>query len=91
MDDLSGFQRDILRTVAASDDDLHGLGIKTRLQDEYETDINHGRLYPNLDDLVNMGLLNKSQRDKRTNEYVLTKRGQSEVNFIQGKWAEAEV
>jgi DNA-binding PadR family transcriptional regulator len=37
--------------------------------------VNHGRLYPNLDDLVEMGLVEKSELDKRTNQYALTDEG----------------
>jgi DNA-binding PadR family transcriptional regulator len=39
-------------------------------------DINHGRLYPNLDELVDRGLIEKSELDKRTNEYSLSDAGE---------------
>ncbi|ELY99975.1 hypothetical protein C480_19519 [Natrialba aegyptia DSM 13077] len=42
-------------------------------------EINHGRLYPNLDDLVDKGLLKKGERDKRTNMYTVTQRGRREI------------
>jgi len=38
-------------------------------------DVNHGRLYPNLDELVDDGLLEKGEQDARTNYYVLTDAG----------------
>ena len=74
MEDLTAFQRDILY-VAAGMDEPHGLGIKGELDDYYEGDINHGRLYPNLDDLVEKGLLEKGTHDQRTNSYTLTDEG----------------
>ncbi|WP_135823191.1 PadR family transcriptional regulator [Halostella litorea] len=78
MHDLTGFQRDIL-TVIAGLDEPHGLAVKDELEDYYEQEINHGRLYPNLDDLVDKGLLEKGQLDKRTNVYTLTQRGRREI------------
>lgn len=57
----------------------HGLAVKTELDNYYEQEINHGRLYPNLDDLVNKGLLKKGVLDKRTNVYTVTQRGQREI------------
>ncbi|MFO7907959.1 MAG: helix-turn-helix transcriptional regulator [Pirellulaceae bacterium] len=47
----------------------HGLAIKEELEDYYEKEIHHGRLYPNLDTLVEKGLVEKGQRDRRTNYY----------------------
>jgi DNA-binding PadR family transcriptional regulator len=44
-----------------------------------EKEIHHGRLYPNLDTLVEKGLVEKSQRDRRTNEYTTTRRGIREI------------
>jgi len=68
---LTAFQRDIL-WVLHHEGALHGLGIKSALQNYYREEVNHGRLYPNLDELVEMGLLAKGTRDQRTNEYELT-------------------
>ncbi len=45
MYDLTGFQRDLLYTIAGQDDP-HGLAIKEELEDYYEKEIHHGRLYP---------------------------------------------
>mgnify|MGYP002338723702 CR=1 FL=1 len=74
MDDLTGFQRDLL-TVIAGLEELHGLRIKEEIQNYYETEIQHGRLYPNLDDLAEKGLIEKGEIDKRTNSYTLTQQG----------------
>ncbi|WP_434522747.1 PadR family transcriptional regulator [Halorubrum sp. AS12] len=74
MDDLTAFQRDILFVIAGQEKP-HGLKIKDVLEDYYEREVNHGRLYPNLDDLVAQGLLNKGEKDKRTNWYTLSSQG----------------
>ena len=79
MFDLTGFQRDILYVIAGLDEP-HGLGIKTELESSYETEINHGRLYPNLDTLVEKGLISKGTIDDRTNSYSITDRGSEMIN-----------
>ena len=78
MFDLTGFQRDALYVVAGLDEP-HGLAIKEELEKYYESEVNHGRLYPNLDTLVEKGLIEKGTLDKRTNFYTVTRRGQSEL------------
>ncbi len=78
MYDLTGFQRDLLYVVAGLDDP-HGLAIKDELEDYYEKEIHHGRLYPNLDTLVEKGLVEKGERDRRTNYYTMTRRGKREI------------
>lgn len=71
---LSSFQWRMLTVL--SDEARYGLAIKRQLEDYYGEDINHGRLYPNLDSLVEDGLVDKSELDKRTNEYAITDEGQ---------------
>jgi DNA-binding PadR family transcriptional regulator len=78
MYDLTGFQRDLLYVIAGLDAP-HGLAIKDELEDYYETEIHHGRLYPNLDTLVDKGLVEKGQKDLRTNTYSVTARGKREL------------
>jgi len=56
-----------------------GLAIKDELENYYEKEIHHGRLYPNLDTLVDKGIVEKGQRDRRTNYYTLTQRGIREL------------
>lgn len=73
MDDLTAFQRDILYVLAGLDEP-HGLAIKDELDAYYETEINHGRLYPNLDTLVEKDLIEKGKLDDRTNSYTLSSR-----------------
>lgn len=78
MHDLTGFQRDLLYVVAGLDQPK-GLAIKDVVDDYHATETNHGRLYPNLDALVEKGLVRKGKKDERTNEYELTDRGAGEI------------
>jgi DNA-binding PadR family transcriptional regulator len=76
--DLTRFQFEILYRLANTPECAdYGLGIKRKLEAYYEEEVNHGRLYPNLDTLVENGLLTKSELDKRTNEYALTDDGKT--------------
>lgn len=75
--DLTAFQQNILAILA--EDARYGLAIKRELESYYNSEVNHGRLYPNLDDLVGMGFVEKSELDKRTNQYALTNEGQDAV------------
>lgn len=78
MHDLTGFQRDCLFVIAGLGEPK-GLAIKSELDEYYGDDINHGRLYPNLDVLVDKGLVEKGKIDDRTNYYALTRRGEREL------------
>ncbi|WP_313692750.1 PadR family transcriptional regulator [Halorarum halobium] len=75
--DLTAFQQNIL--VILAEEPMYGLAIKRELESYYDAEVNHGRLYPNLDDLVEMGLVEKSELDKRTNQYALTEEGRLAV------------
>ena len=81
--DLTAFQQNIL--VILAEEPMYGLAIKRQLETYYGTDVNHGRLYPNLDDLVEMGLVEKSELDKRTNQYELTDEGHAAL-LDQFEW-----
>jgi DNA-binding PadR family transcriptional regulator len=75
--ELTAFQQNIL--VILAEEPRYGLAIKRELESYYDDEVNHGRLYPNLDDLVEMGLIEKSELDKRTNQYALTEEGYETV------------
>ena len=86
--ELTAFQQNILTILA--EEPRYGLAIKRELEAYYDDEVNHGRLYPNLDDLVDMGLVEKSELDKRTNEYGLTDEGYEAV-LAQLSWTFSKV
>lgn len=76
--EANSFQRDLLialRDLSAP----HGLGIRDYLVDAYDEQIRPPRIYDNLDKLADRGLVEKSEKDKRTNEYTLTDLGRREL------------
>ncbi|RQG93125.1 PadR family transcriptional regulator [Natrarchaeobius halalkaliphilus] len=78
MDDLTGFQRDLLYVIAGADQPS-GQDVKGEIETYYSTDINHGRLYPNLDTLVNKAFVEKGELDRRTNYYAISERGRQAI------------
>ncbi|WP_089826533.1 PadR family transcriptional regulator [Halogranum amylolyticum] len=74
MEELTGFQRDILYVISGIEEP-YGLAIKDELENYYDHEVNHGRLYPNLDTLVENDFVEKSALDRRTNSYTLTESG----------------
>ena len=78
--DLTAFQLDLLAVTARLDaavDQVYGLKIKRGLEDIHGEEINHGRLYPNLDELAEDGLIVKESLaiDNRTNSYSVSDDG----------------
>ncbi|QRV15997.1 PadR family transcriptional regulator [Haloterrigena salifodinae] len=90
MDDLTGFQRDLLYVIAGTEEETSGQDIKEEVEQYYSTEINHGRLYPNLDTVVNKELVEKGQLDRRTNYYDITDKGE-EVIENRREWEEQYV
>jgi len=72
--ELIGFQRDLLYMIAGSDQPS-GQTVRQKLE-SYIDNANHGRLYPNLNTLVDHGLVEKGSQNKRTNYYEVTPRGE---------------
>jgi len=89
MFELTGFQRDILYCIAALDGP-YGLKIKQKLEDTTSIDVNHGRLYPNLDSLVELGFVKKEPKDKRTNLYLLSEQG-AELIKRRRQWEDSQL
>lgn len=85
--DLTGFQRDLL-VVIAGKDQPSGQDVKEDLEAEIGIEINHGRLYPNLDTLVNRELVEKGQLDRRTNYYNVTEDGGEKLLKDRIEWME---
>lgn len=87
---LTASQRDLLRALAKTDEQS-GLSLKTDLSTYYGEEINHSRLYQNLDELVAHRLINKQQRDGRTNSYSLTDAARTALakcdTWVQGETA----
>ncbi len=78
MKGLTGFQRDLLYVIAGADHPS-GQDVKEEIEQYYSSEINHGRLYPNLDTVVNNGLVEKGQLDRRTNYYAITDEGEQAI------------
>ena len=88
--DLTGFKRDILVAIESLEatgpnrdlagvmgyEEPTGQCILNRLEQTGYDVVNHGRLYPNLSDLAELGLVEKQAQDERTNAYTLTAEGQ---------------
>ena len=69
--DLTGFQRDALEAIQRLEhggETPYGIAIREELAVMRGEDVNHGRLYPNLD----AGFVGKGELDRRTNSYDLT-------------------
>ncbi len=75
--DLTAFQQQIL--VILAEEARYGLAVKSELEAYSGSKVNHGQLYPNLDALVEMDLVEKSALDRRTNEYALTEAGHDAI------------
>ena len=86
--DLTGFRRDLLLQMYQMNAP-HGLGIKDELEPHYSGSIHHGRLYPNLDALIDLGLVEKGEIDRRTNSYELTPAGRALVEEAAQTFATA--
>jgi len=71
--ELTGFQRDLLYVIAGTEQPS-GQTVRRELE-EHTQDINHGRLYPNLDQLVEYSFVQKGEQDQRTNYYEITESG----------------
>lgn len=71
MHQLTGFQRDLLY-CAASLDDPYGLEIGREVEQYSSLEVNNGRLYQNLNTLAKKGLINKKQKNDRSNLYMIT-------------------
>lgn len=61
--------------VIAGSDSQKRFDVKDELDEYYGSEANHGRLYPNLDEIVDAGLVEKGEIDGRTNTYSITDEG----------------
>lgn len=89
--DLTGFQRDLLMAIRrCTEEELVPTGrtINDRLESRYDEEINNGRLYQNLGDLVERGLLEKGFVDGRTNTYSLSEPAADMLDETICEWAD---
>jgi len=86
--DCTAFQRDLLWALS-HENDRKGISLKEELTDYYGEDLNHSRIYQNLDKLVHRGLISKQPRDNRTNEYRLTETARRALSARQA-WQAGE-
>lgn len=73
-DQLTALQRDII-CVLSGCGGANGEEVKRELEDYYESAVHKGRVYPNLDVLVEYGLVSSSRVSGRENRYELTDAG----------------
>ncbi|WP_129113849.1 helix-turn-helix transcriptional regulator [Halegenticoccus tardaugens] len=89
MVELSGFQRDLLVVIVGLDQPS-GQDVKEELEQVYDREINHGRLYPKLDTLVQKDYVEKGTLDPLTNSYEITEQGQDAMDeWIE--WSQNEM
>lgn len=74
MRELTGFQRDLLYTLAGMDEP-NGTDVQGALEGYYGSEVISARVYQNLDRLANMGFVEKHDLDSRTNLYEITHTG----------------
>jgi DNA-binding PadR family transcriptional regulator len=72
--DLTGFERDLIVEIYQMDQPS-GQSIRRRIEAEHGEDVTHTRLYSNLNDLVDYGLLDKGEQNHRTNYYEIANDG----------------
>ena len=86
--DLNSSKRDLLVEIYQLDQPS-GQDIRGRMKAEHDEDVDHGRLYPNLNDLVDYGLIDKGEQDLRTNYYEITDDGRRLVEETAQSFASA--
>jgi len=82
--ELTGFQRDLLYVIAGFDHPS-GRTVADELERTLDSEITHGRLYPNLDALVDAELVEKGEISRRTNFYALTPDGEESLR-LRRRW-----
>ena len=93
MAQTTAFKYEVL-VAAAALDEPSGQDIRRWMEHNQNPtltdDVNHGRLYPNLDTLVEKGYLEKSKKDRRTNLYTLTETAYEAIEERQ-KWEQRQM
>lgn len=76
--ELNAVQRDLLFAVGGLNDSS-GQAIKSELESTQDRSLLAGRVYTNLDELVERDLVHKGSKNGRTNEYTLTEKGHEAI------------
>lgn len=84
---LTGFKRDLLRTLAALDAP-NGLAIEAELNAHYPN-LTHARVYQNLDQLAAHDLITKTSVTDRENAYTLTPTGEAHLQAAAHRLTDA--
>jgi DNA-binding PadR family transcriptional regulator len=72
--EITTFQYDLLRAVATLGTPS-GQRVRRYIEEDYETDVPHSRVYQDLTDLSEAGFLGKGWKNGRESEYDLTDAG----------------
>lgn len=78
---LTNFQRDLLFVVAGVTS-ASGKEVKQTLEDSQDRRFLAGRVYTNLDALVDEGFVEKGEIDGRTNRYKITEQGENAIGEL---------
>jgi DNA-binding PadR family transcriptional regulator len=76
--ELIAIKRDILLVLNGLDEP-YGRAVQRELERTQGREILAARVYSNLNDLVEIGLVEKGRKNRRKNEYTLTPAGHEEV------------
>jgi DNA-binding PadR family transcriptional regulator len=82
--ELTAIQRDLLFVIRGLDE-ASGQDVKAELERTQGRSVLSGRIYTNLDELVEEGFVHKGIKNGRTNEYTLTEKGRKEI-LNQLRW-----
>ena len=85
--DLTGFKRSLLRVLAELDAP-NGLELEAALKAAYPN-LTHARVYQNLDQLADQGLIIKSSVTDRENAYRLTDDGEAHLQAAADRLTDA--
>lgn len=76
MEQLTALQRDMMFAITSLDSP-NGREIQEELEETQDRSFVSGHIYTVFEELESAGLLTKSRRNGRSNEYVLTEQGRS--------------
>ncbi|MFC7008482.1 helix-turn-helix transcriptional regulator [Halalkalicoccus salilacus] len=82
MNGLTGFQRDVLYVIAELDEPS-GSEIKDHLEEYYGNPVDRGQLYPNIDLIAEVELINKHRKNEQRNSHTLNAKGYHEIKARQ--------